>query len=109
MATTTRRAALAASIAAGASLSLPGSAKQDDDKLTKDQAFAVAAGMTKQEAKIWNKVAEVAGDFFKLPELHPLDNQEVASAIHIIQNKLLSRPTYRKYLEMAKAAHPKDK
>ena len=40
--------------------------------------------------------------FFNLPELHPMDRQEVASAIHILQNKLLSRPTYRKYIEAAK-------
>ena len=26
-----------------------------------------------------------------------MDKQEIATAIHVIQNKLLSRPTYRKY------------
>ena len=103
MVKTTRRTAIAASLAAGASLTSLGTTKQDDDKRTKDEEFVIAAGMTEQEAEVWRKVAEVAGDFFKLPELHPMDNQEVASAIHIIQNKLLSRPTYRKYLEVAKA------
>jgi len=34
---------------------------------------------------------------------HPMDDHEVAHAIHVIQHKLLARPTYRKYLEMAKA------
>jgi hypothetical protein len=30
------------------------------------------------------------------------DRQEIASAIHVIENKLLSRPTYRRDLERAK-------
>jgi hypothetical protein len=31
-----------------------------------------------------------------------MDRQEIAAAIHVIQYKLLSRPTYRRYLELAK-------
>ena len=69
-----------------------------------DRDFVIGAGMTPAEADCWAATAEAAGKFFELPELHPMDRQEVASAIHIIQNKLLSRPTYRKYLELAKAA-----
>lgn len=69
-----------------------------------DRDFVMGAGMTAEEADCWAATAEAAGKFFELPELHPMDRQEVASAIHIIQNKLLSRPTYRKYLELAKAA-----
>jgi hypothetical protein len=42
-------------------------------------------------------VARAAGKFFELPELHPCGGQEVAQAIHIIQNKLMGRPTYRRY------------
>jgi hypothetical protein len=38
-----------------------------------------------------------------------MDDHEVAHAIHVIQNKLLGRPTYRKYLETAKAAGAKKK
>lgn len=69
-----------------------------------DRDFVIAAGMTEAEADAWAAAAEAAGKFFALPELHPMDRQEVASAIHVLQNKLLSRPTYRKYLELAKAA-----
>jgi hypothetical protein len=47
-------------------------------------------------------VAPAAGKFFALPKLHPMGAQEVASAIHVIQYKLHSRPTYRRYLDMAK-------
>ena len=46
---------------------------------------------------------------WQLPELHPTDRPEVATAIHVLQNKLLARPTYRKYLEEAKAGYEKRK
>ena len=60
-------------------------------------------GMTEEEADCWVLAANLAGRFFALPKMHPMDAQEVATAIHVIQNKLLSRPTYRRYLEAAKA------
>jgi hypothetical protein len=62
----------------------------------------IAIGMTEGEADCWMAAAEVAGKFFALAEMHPMDKQEVATAIHVIQNKLLSRPSYRRYLEEAK-------
>jgi hypothetical protein len=31
-----------------------------------------------------------------------MDDHEVAHAIHIVQHKLLSRPAYRKYKDLAK-------
>ena len=58
-------------------------------------------GLTEQEAGCWELASSLAGKFFQLPKLHPMDDHEVAQAIHIIQNKLLSRPAYRKYLELA--------
>lgn len=78
---------------------------QEEESLTKDQSYVVAAGMTPEEAKCWSLVAEAAGAFFNLPEQHPLDKAEVVTAVHVIQNKLLSRPTYRKYIKLAKAGH----
>lgn len=72
--------------------------------LDKDREFVMGAGMTAEEAECWRCAAEVAGKFFALPELHPMDAQEIATAVHVIQNKLLSRPTYRRYLELAKAS-----
>lgn len=65
----------------------------------RDRRAVIAAGMTEAEADCWAMAAELAGKFFALPELHPMDKQEIASAIHVIQHRLLSRPTYRKYLE----------
>ncbi|MEO1529891.1 MAG: hypothetical protein AAFX06_31135 [Planctomycetota bacterium] len=76
--------------------------KQDTEKTDKD--FVLEAGLTEDEAECWSKVAEAAGALLQLPELHPMDKHEIASAIHIVQNKLLSRPTYRKYLAAAKQA-----
>jgi hypothetical protein len=72
-----------------------------------DRESVLAAGMTEAEADCWELVAKTAGKYFELPELHPMDRQEIASAIHLVQNKLLSRPTYRRYLELAKAAAEK--
>ncbi len=74
-----------------------------DDKPPKNERDCVlAAGMTPDEADCWELTAKVAGKYFELPELHPMEKQEIASAIHIIQYRLLSRPTYRKYKEVHK-------
>lgn len=83
----------------------PGASEEDrqpSDALKTDRDFVLAAGMTESEADCWAAVADCAGKFFELPELHPMDKQEIAQAIHVIQNKLLSRPTYRAYLKNAK-------
>jgi hypothetical protein len=82
---------------------LGGAAAEEAQKKT-DRDFVIEAGMTAAEADCWELAARLAGKFFDLPKMHPMDAQEVAMAIHVIQNKLLSRPTYRKYLENAKAA-----
>lgn len=82
-----------------------GGRAMDAKAVQTDRDFVIAAGMTEAEADCWETIARAAGQFFDLPEQHPMDAQEMASAIHIVQNKLLSRPTYRKYLELAKAAY----
>ena len=103
-----RREALSIGIASGVMVSPVVEAQDSDDKtdadsVTRDQKFVMEAGMTREEAECWKLTAAAAGSFFKLPVLHPTDATEVAHAIHVIQNKLLARPTYRKYLELAKA------
>jgi hypothetical protein len=67
-----------------------------------DRELIMEAGLTEAEAECWELIAKAAGKFFELPKLHPNDAAEVATAIHVVQNKLLGRPTYRKYLELAK-------
>lgn len=74
-----------------------------------EREHVMVAGMTEAEAACWLAAADTAGKFFALPEMHPMDKQEVATAIHVIQNKLLSRPTYRKYLESHGAPGPGEK
>lgn len=105
----TRRSAISAAMFNATAVHGAVAAQEDEGALTQDQEFVIAAGMTQDEADCWKKIAEAAAAFFKLPQLHAMDSQEVASAIHIVQNKLLARPTYRKYLELAKQAHSDDK
>lgn len=83
-----------------------GKPAEDAADVDRDRGFVMGAGLTAEEADCWRLAAETAGAFFALPELHPMDRQEVATAVHVIQNKLLGRPTYRRYLELAKA--PRD-
>ena len=104
----TRRQALKSIAAAGMGASLPSppdaqlGAERSDEEQKRDRQRVIACGLTEAEADCWEAVAEAAGHYFRLPKLHPMDEDEVARAIHIIQYKLLSRPAYRKYLELAK-------
>jgi hypothetical protein len=78
---------------------------EEEKKL--DRQRVIACGLTEAEADCWVALADAIGQFFMLPKLHPSDAAEVAQATHVIQEKLLSRPVYRKYLELAKAAKDK--
>jgi hypothetical protein len=62
-----------------------------------ERRHVLACGFTEAEADCWVLVARAVGAFFALPKLHPMDDHEVAHAIHVVQHKLLSRPAYRKY------------
>jgi hypothetical protein len=68
-----------------------------------DRKAIMAAGLTEAEAECWRLTAAAAGAFFALDDQHPSEKAEVTAAIHIVQNILLSRPTYRKYIETHKA------
>ena len=94
----------AAATISGSGMSAKATAKAQDEIKT-DRECIMEAGLTEAEAICWEKTAEAAGLFFQLPELHPEDAKEVSVAVHVIQQKLLGRPTYRKYLEIAKANH----
>ena len=72
-----------------------------------DRERVIAVGLTDQEAECWELSALLAGKFFQLPKLHEMDGHEVAQAIHVIQNKLLGRPAYRRYWELARQHLPK--
>ncbi|ANM30814.1 hypothetical protein ABI59_16375 [Acidobacteria bacterium Mor1] len=81
------------------------SAEATSHNASRDRQAVLAAGMTEAEADCWAATADAAAKFFALPELHPMDRQEVATAIHVLQNKLLGRPVYRVYRETAKRLH----
>ncbi|MEM9574287.1 MAG: hypothetical protein AAF870_03545 [Pseudomonadota bacterium] len=104
-----RRTLFKSAIIGGAAATVTGSTASNDllanieDEFKTDRECIMEAGLTEAEAECWAKTAEAAGAFFQLPELHPEDAKEVAVAVHVIQHKLLARPTYRKYLEIAKA------
>lgn len=62
---------------------------------------ALAVGLTEQETECWELAVMLASRLYRLPVLHETDWHDVVNAIHIIQNKLLARPVYRKYLQLA--------
>jgi hypothetical protein len=105
----TRRSALALAAVTGAATIAPADDKKEAAAkfLAEDRQRVIGAGLTEAEADCWSAVADAAGKFFDLPKLHVMDDHEVAQAVHIIQHKLLARPAYRKYLELAKAADKK--
>jgi hypothetical protein len=103
----TRREVVGVAALALAALTPTQASADDKPKPTFDEKAerqrVIACGMTEAEADCWVAVAQAAGKFFELPKLHVMDEHEVAHAIHVVQHKLLSRPAYRKYLELAKA------
>lgn len=103
---------------AGAFVATPLLAQQQNTKTSKatedskskpspDRKAIMTAGLNDKEADCWELAAKTAAAFFALEEQHPTDRSEVATAIHVIQNKLLSRPTYRSYLAAHKAMRTK--
>jgi hypothetical protein len=75
-------------------------AKEADEKL--DRQRVLACGFTEAEADCWLLLNQMGAKFFALPKLHEMDDHELAHAIHVLQYRLLSRPAYRKYKELAK-------
>ncbi len=102
-----RRAAMTTALAGGVAFGLCETAHAQQS-VDPDRQAVLAAGMNEAEAECWKLTAQAAGKFFELEELHPSDRAEVATAIHVIQHKLLARPTYRKYLEEAKRLRQED-
>jgi hypothetical protein len=94
-------AAALAALATVAGTNNAQSAEQpSDEKVAEERKRVIACGLTEGEAECWILASKAAATFFELPKLHPMDEQEVAQAIHVLQNKLLARPAYRKYQGM---------
>jgi hypothetical protein len=64
------------------------------------ESMRLASGMTEAEADCVELARDLAVNLLKLPEMTAMDKREITLALHIIQNHLLSRPTYRKFQEM---------
>lgn len=67
-----------------------------------ERARVMQLGFTADEAECWEHIARAAAKFFELPVLSELDAHEIAEATHVFQNKLLSRPVYRRYVELTR-------
>lgn len=105
-----RRQAMLMSVAAAAAALASGAATADqcgDDRVGKgadaqtwaeERRKVIGLGFTADEADCWVLVGRAAQKFFELPKLHETADKEVAEAIHVIQYRLMSRPTYRRYL-----------
>lgn len=65
----------------------------------KEYDLARASGFTEAEASCWVTLADFANKLFALPTLHKMDNQEMCQAIHVLQDKLLARVAYARYLK----------
>jgi hypothetical protein len=94
-------------VAAGTPMAAFGALRADDanDALPLDRQAVLAAGMTEAEADCWELTGDLAGKMLNLPSDHPMEEHEVAHELHAIQNRLLARVTYRRYLAHAKRLH----
>lgn len=58
----------------------------------------IAAGMTPNEADVWELVRSAAGGYLRLTEAephHPMEREEICHAFHVIQGWLGARPFVR--------------
>jgi hypothetical protein len=91
-------AGLLAFFAPGGAADAADGGEAEELKIARDSLLA--CGLTEDEADCCELARKLAGKFFKLPELQPMDKQEFASTIYGIEQHLLSRPTLRRYQEM---------
>jgi hypothetical protein len=76
----------------------PGPARWTEFEL-KDRRAVLAAGLSEAEADAWLLMNRAGAKLLALPQQHPSDLPDMVDAIHVIQNKLLARTTYRRYLD----------
>ena len=65
----------------------------------------VDAGMTDDEVRAMSLTVDCANEIFDLPKLHPMDDEEFCHAIHVVQEKLLARPSMRAMQGAAEKGH----
>ncbi len=104
----TRRQMLKATSVAGVLLGTGASALARKKALVQERFllerdFVMEAGMTEAEADCWDDASAFAGAYLRLT---PMDSDhEHIHAIHVLQEKLMVRPTYRRYLAAKGGEH----
>ncbi len=58
--------------------------------------------MTNEEIAAFATTIDLANQVLALPVLHSMDNTEFCHAIHIVQEKLMSRPMMRRLQDLEK-------
>lgn len=69
------------------------------------QRDRAALNMSPEEFEAWETLAEALGMILRLPTQHPMEKEEVAHAGHQLQNYLLGRFSYRRYLAVNGEEH----
>jgi hypothetical protein len=70
------------------------------DAELKDRKRVLSVGFTDDEADTWLSINRGAAKMLSLPELHPSDRKDIADAVHILQDRLMLRPAYKKYRQL---------
>jgi hypothetical protein len=74
---------------------LPNNQREREEVAVQGRRNLVKLGMTEAELDIWYALAPVAGTMLELPELYPMQQEEIAHDFHKLQSRLLARPVFR--------------
>ena len=74
---------------------LPNNQRELEEVAAQGRRNLVNLGMTEAELDIWYALARVAGAMLGLPELYPMQQEEIAHDFHKLQSRLLARPVFR--------------
>jgi hypothetical protein len=66
-----------------------------EDEINNQRENLVELGMTQAELDVWYALGSVAGTMLYLPELYPMQQEEIAHDFHKLQSRLLARPVFR--------------
>lgn len=88
----------------------PGPHPNDQGKLeeliAQGRRNLVELGMSEAELDVWHALAPVAGAMLELPELYPMQREEIAHDFHKLQSRLLARPVFRTAGWESQTPHP---
>jgi hypothetical protein len=73
----------------------PNNQQELEELIARSRTNLVKLGMTEAELDVWYALASVAGTMLELPELCPMQREEIAHDFHKLQSRLLARPVFR--------------